>query len=142
MGYFLIEIEFLTLYSGKEQLLFFKFDLFTAKFNYYIRNNYIAIFKLLPLVFQPLFTKLDKKRKRDTTKLTYRPSNAKQAVSFVTFIPDVCKLKSVNEQKIQKAIEFGTILQLYIVVNNTDFYTVVPKVVYIVLTPLRIDLDL
>ncbi|XP_060868353.1 uncharacterized protein LOC132943397 [Metopolophium dirhodum] len=158
-----IEIDFQTLYPGKDKLLFHKFDVFKVKLIKYIDklnkrfslqdestllselktpsrlgNDNISVLKLLPQLFQPLTIKLDKKRKRDGKHSIWRPSKAEQADSFVLFIPDVAELRNVHAQKIEKAVQYGTTLQSYIIiVDNTDIYAVINSIYYKLETPLK-----
>ncbi|XP_060872832.1 uncharacterized protein LOC132946779 [Metopolophium dirhodum] len=162
-GHLLIEIDFQTLYPGKDKLLFHKFDVFKVKLIKYIDklnkrfslqdestllselktpsrpgNDNISVLKLLPQLFQPLTIKLDKKRKRDGKHSIWRPSKAEQADSFVLFIPDVSELRNVHAQKIEKAVQYGTTLQPYIIiVDNTDIYAVINSIYYKLETPLK-----
>ncbi|XP_050065617.1 uncharacterized protein LOC126554604 [Aphis gossypii] len=162
-GHLLIEIDFQTLYPGKEKLLFLKFDIFKVKLINYIDklkkrfslqdestllselktpsrpgNDNISVLKLLPQLFQPLTIKLDKKRKIDGKHSIWRPSKAEQADSFVLFIPDVSELRNVHAQKIEKAIQYGTTLQPYIViVDDNDIYAVINSIYYKLETPLK-----
>ncbi|KAL4136250.1 hypothetical protein QTP88_007801 [Uroleucon formosanum] len=136
-----IEIDFQTLYPGKDILLFHKFDVFKIKLINYIdklkkRNDNISVLKLLPQLFQPLTIKFDKKHKRDGKPSIWRPSKAEQADSFVLFIP--VKLKNVHAQKIEKAVQYSTTLQPYIIiVDNTDIYAVINIIYYKLETPLK-----
>jgi len=51
---------------------------------------------------------------------------------------DVSELKNVHAQKIEKAVQYGSTLQPYIViVDNTDIYAVINSIYYKLETPLR-----
>ncbi|XP_022165737.1 uncharacterized protein LOC111030516 [Myzus persicae] len=155
LGHFLIELDFKHLYPEKDFKLLNKIDVFVVKLIEHIKsanyqfgiqgpsilkelqtpsnpgNEYTAVFKLLPLLFQPLTIKLNGKRKIDGITSVWRPSKAEQAAAFITFISDVGELKIAHKVKVDKAFEYGLKLQPYvIVINSTEFFVVIDNTYY------------
>jgi len=118
-------------------------------------------------LFQPITIRLNNKRKKDCMSSVWRPSKVEQAAAFITFIPvsfiyesklknkwiknmltwnnilqDGGKLKTLHNSKIEKALQFGLTLQLYVViVGSTEIFTVVNNI-YFKLETLLKGLDL
>ncbi|XP_050060631.1 uncharacterized protein LOC114127207 isoform X2 [Aphis gossypii] len=160
-GHYLIDLDFGHLYPGKGMCLFQKFDLFKKKLNILLKQKPIklestysqfliklndpkkpgdddlASLLLLPFMFQPTNVVLKNKK-------THRPSKIEQSRAFITHIVCANELKTLHQQKKDRALFLGLTVQPYVVVigdidglDPIHAYTIIDNTQYLLETPIK-----
>ncbi|XP_060845953.1 LOW QUALITY PROTEIN: uncharacterized protein LOC132925584 [Rhopalosiphum padi] len=166
-GHIFIDIDFNYMYVGKEMSLFEKFPIFKEKLKVYLEikeiniskslidkliapyrpgDDDIAVFQILPYLFQP-FSIIVQKPPKNTR--TIGASKIEQAAAFISNATNANDLKKVQSDKINKAFSLGLTVQPFVVFvgesdldenisnNPLSFYTVVYETYYKVETILK-----